>query len=402
LKERLVPRGESILQYATYAVIFSVMLGYILDRPSNSTYLQFYGSIVIWSAILVMEILWDDLPGLFPTQNDNKLFWLTVLAVMSLVGFYLSSSFGSVYVIFMIISQANIDLSFWRAIGFTVLLTLAFLLIIFTFALSTASLINLLLSLLIGLTFIVTISQLVKRYSEQAARMKQLHDELKQANAELITARQKEKELTIAEERVRLARDIHDGLGHHLTVLSVQLQAAEKMLTSRPEMAAEAIRICRSETQAALLEVRQSVAAMRESPINPADLPATLSAMINHFSANAALKATFYHEGNFAVLSPAIAQTLYRAVQEGLTNAKKHARNASRVVITLSVRTNEAQLLIQDDGEGSENRVDPAGFGLAGLKERVVQLNGDCRCGPAQGGGFELSVSLPLDFSATG
>lgn len=390
-----MPRGESIMQYATYAVIFSVMVGYIIDRPAESTYIQFYGSIVLWSGILVMEILWNDLPNLFPVLEHNKLFWLTILSIMSLLSFYLSGSYGSVYVIFMIISQANIELPLPRAIGLTALLLLGFVLIILNFGLSPDSLVNLTVSLLIGLTFIITISQLVKSYSEQANRMKLLHDELKQANMELITARHKEKELTIAEERVRLARDIHDGLGHHLTVLSVQLQAAEKLLKTKPEMAAEAIRICRSETQAALLEVRQSVAVMRESPINPAELPATLSLMVNNFSANASLRASFYYEGDFSTLAPAAAQTLFRAVQEGLTNAKKHASNASRVVITINVKTSNTLLLIQDDGDGNLNETDSEGFGLAGLKERVAQLGGTCRCGPAQGGGFELSVSLP-------
>jgi len=72
--------------------------------------------------------------------------------------------------------------------------------------------------------------------------------------------------LAIAEERMRLARDIHDGLGHHLTVLSIQLQAAEKLVERNPQAAAEALRVSRSEAQAALEEVRHSVGVMRQPP----------------------------------------------------------------------------------------------------------------------------------------
>jgi signal transduction histidine kinase len=109
----------------------------------------------------------------------------------------------------------------------------------------------------LGLLFTATFSVVVMRYAEQKAHAEALLRELQVANAELAAAREREKELAVAGERLRLARDIHDGLGHHLTALNVQLQAAAKLVGRDPDRAASAIAICREEAQAALDEVRR-------------------------------------------------------------------------------------------------------------------------------------------------
>src|SRR6185369_9551933 len=100
--------------------------------------------------------------------------------------------------------------------------------------------------IMVGMIFVLVFVRLVDRAQQETRRAEGLLHDLRDANLQLQSANQKEKELAIAEERMRLARDIHDGLGHHLAVLSVQLQAAEKLVERNPQAAADAIRISRT------------------------------------------------------------------------------------------------------------------------------------------------------------
>jgi signal transduction histidine kinase len=263
---------------------------------------------------------------------------------------------------------------------------------------------NTAIGLLIGMTFTITLSQVLLRFSEQTDRANRLLGQLQQANMELVAARQKEKELAIAEERVRVARDLHDGLGHHLTALSIQLQAAEKLLSSNPEMAAEAVHNARGEIQAALQEVRQSVAALRETPLDLKDLPQAISRLMEETGKRTGLTTSFQLEGETVVLSAAAAVTLYRTVQEGLTNVQKHAVSASQVQARLTFQKSQVSLVFEDDGTDAPSSTIETGqgFGLAGLRERASLLGGELRCGPRSGAGFYLEISLPLDTQNQG
>ena len=187
-------------------------------------------------------------------------------------------------------------------------------------------------------------------------------------------------------------------MGHHLTVLSIQLQAAGKLVERNPQAAAEAIQLSRSEAQAALEEVRRSVAVMRRSPGESQPLPAALAAMVRDFDERAALRASFEQSGAPVELSPYAYQTLFRAAQEGLTNAQKHGKNVQHAWVQLAYRADAVRLSVRDDGQAVEDCCDDEpGFGLAGLRERVGQLGGTLRSGPGETGGFEIEVSLPLE-----
>ena len=226
---------------------------------------------------------------------------------------------------------------------------------------------------------------LLDRYSRQTKRAEGLLRELQAANARLEAARQKEKELAIAEERVRLARDIHDGLGHHLTVLSIQLQAADKLVNRNPQAAAEAIQQSRAEAQAALDEVRHSVSMMRQSPAETQPLPEVLSNLVKDFDQRTGLRATFEQTGSPVELSSFTRQTLFRTVQESLTNAYKHGKGVKEICVTLEYLPGSVRLVVRDDGQVAEACPDrQPGYGLVGLRERVDQLGGMIQSGPRQ------------------
>jgi signal transduction histidine kinase len=212
----------------------------------------------------------------------------------------------------------------------------------------------------------------------------------------LDAGRQKEKELAIAEERMRLARDIHDGLGHHLTVLSIQLQAAEKLVKRNPQAAAEAIRVSRGEAQAALEEVRRSVGVMRQSPGESQPLVDMITGLVHDFDEHTGLHSDFKLGGAPIELSVFAEQTLFRTVQESLTNIQKHARGVKHIQVKLEYSVEAVCLSVSNDGDLPEASSGQSGYGLKGLRERVDQLGGEVCCGPGSSNGFQVEVRIPL------
>ena len=245
--------------------------------------------------------------------------------------------------------------------------------------------------------FILVFVLLERRSALATLRAEGLLKDLQAADTALKAAHQKEKELAIAEERMRLARDIHDGLGHHLTVLSIQLQAAEKMAERNPQAAVEAIRISRSEAQAALEEVRHSVGVMLQSPAESQPLVEMITNLVHDFDEHTGIRSDFELGGTPIDLSPFAEQTLYRTVQESLTNIQKHARGVKHILVKLEYSAEAIHLVVSDDGQPSENAPSAqSGYGLKGLRERVDQLGGELCCGSGSAGGFQVDVSIPL------
>ncbi len=168
-------------------------------------------------------------------------------AIFTLVAAWIGNFYNIIFLIFMIAAQAFIRLKPKTAsliiIGFVGI----YFIEMWFLGIVVEGMFNLITSVSVGLVFVISLSLVLTRYAEQTERAEKLAGELQAVNQELLEARRIEKQLAAAEERVRLARDIHDGLGHHLTALNIQLQAAEKMVAQKPEKALEAIQICRQE-----------------------------------------------------------------------------------------------------------------------------------------------------------
>jgi signal transduction histidine kinase len=196
-------------------------------------------------------------------------------------------------------------------------------------------------------------------------------------------------ELATATERNRLARDIHDSLGHHLTVIAVQLEKASAFRERDPAAADQALADARLSTRYALEDVRQSVGALHDR---------------GSFALGTALRTLVARmdDGRFAVdldidgdetrfAGPTL-MALYRAAQEGLTNASKHA-GASTVTVRVRLADGAARLTVADDGRGFE-RAEP-GFGLRGMDERLRLVGGSLSVDASPGGGTRLLVTIP-------
>lgn len=394
LRARVFPRGTDLIQWAAFVIIISMMVIYVLQTPQVSP-LQFNTTLLVLSVLLVINVIWDDLRERFPSQSQGNAVLLAASTALTFFTILYGEMYAAVYLLFMIAAQANLMLRPLPALAFS-----AFLMAGYLGAVAAAGVTSnpgeLVMSLLIGFTFTATLSQVLNRYVEQSQRMQGILSELQEANLALIEAGEKAKELTIAEERLRMARDLHDGLGHHLTALSIQLQAAEKLVRANPDLAAESIHNARGEVQAALKEVRQSVAALRETPVDMMNLPKAVAHLLEETAQRSGLQAQFTQVGETVALSPAAAMTVFRAAQEGLTNVSKHSQGAARVDVELRYSAGAVHLCVENDGDPIPDAAEGSGFGLAGLRERANLLGGSLECGPRPQGGFRLAILLPV------
>jgi two-component system, NarL family, sensor histidine kinase DesK len=201
---------------------------------------------------------------------------------------------------------------------------------------------------------------------------------------ELRAAREEIARLAVAEERLRFARDLHDLLGHSLSLITLKSELAGRLLPAAPEKAATEVHDIEGVARQALREVREAVAGYRQ-PMLDEELEGAREMLE---AAGIACRV----EREPGKLPPRTEAVLAWTVREGVTNVIRHSR-AKRCEIRLRREGDEIQADISDDGQGSSGET---GSGLSGLAERVVASGGDFEAGPLPGGGFRLRVSLPL------
>jgi signal transduction histidine kinase len=261
-----------------------------------------------------------------------------------------------------------------------------------------------LLSLLPAFAFVAVFSLAMRVQQEQRDRAERLLRQLEESNAELERAHKQlqeyaaeVEELTIVRERTRLAREIHDILGHHLSILNIQLETISKLQERDPARAAIEIAEARRVAAQSMQEVRNAVAALRPTSIATMSLTAALEQLSQEFERNAPHTAlTLDCETDLPPLPPDIALALYRAAQEALTNIRKHAQ-ASKVLLRLRYEDGVIELLVLDNGQGASksDALQANGFGLIGLRERIELLGGQVTYSAAEQGGFRVVVRVP-------
>lgn len=246
-----------------------------------------------------------------------------------------------------------------------------------------------------AILFVVVFTESLVSERVARERAEQLTAQLEQANHQLAAYATQAEELATIQERNRLAREIHDNLGHYLTVVNVQIRVAQTMLESDPEKAQDALEKAQLLTQEGLGAVRQSVAALRDSPTGSRPLSESIDMLLAD-TRGAGVATELVLGGTERPLDAKTELTLYRAAQEGLTNVRRHAR-ASRVEVTLDYsRADQVVLEIADDGTGTAVATGTSsGFGLLGIRERVHQLGGSVTTQTAPDAGFTLRIQVP-------
>ncbi|HRQ40661.1 MAG TPA: sensor histidine kinase [Chloroflexota bacterium] len=245
-----------------------------------------------------------------------------------------------------------------------------------------------------ALIFTLIFTYIALREAAARSRITHLATELHSANLRLAEYAAQAEEMATIKERNRLAREIHDNLGHYLTVINVQLEAARTIMPENPDKAADAIQKAQKLTQEGLSAIRHSISALRESPLENQTLPQAIGQLITE-TQQTGLDARLEIMGTPVELEAKASLTLYRVAQEGLTNTRKHAQ-ATQVIVTLDYsQPEQVTLSVVDDGAGTAVPAD-SGFGLMGIRERVQLLGGDTAVTTIPGEGFSLVTTIPL------
>jgi signal transduction histidine kinase len=224
-------------------------------------------------------------------------------------------------------------------------------------------------------------------------------EELRQANQKLKESAAQIETLAMSRERSRIARDIHDSLGHALSGLNIQLEGALKLWDVDPEQAKSFVTQAKTMGSTALGEARQAVATLRETDEARKDLRGEISLLCRRFEETTGIVPST--EVNCPPLPESQNLTVYRIVQEGLTNICKYAR-ADHVRVSIQAASDVSRLVItiQDNGVGFHPHHNSTGFGLRGIRERAEAEGGQMRLITAPGEGCTLSVWFPINREA--
>ena len=242
------------------------------------------------------------------------------------------------------------------------------------------------------LAFILTMAYQAKRERANRLRVEKLLSELEISHRQLQDYAEKVAELATIEERNRLARDIHDSLGHYMTVINVQLEKAMAFRDKNPQEADQAVRDSKRLASEALQDIRCSVSALRNTQ-ETFPLIQSVTGLVNNLRSGK-LSIELEIEGSEEGFSQQSLITLYRVAQEGLTNIQKHAQ----AMVSIKLNDQLASLCIVDNGQGVDAGIlgiDESHFGLIGVRERLELIHGSIEMESAPGKGMKLFITVP-------
>ncbi|MFB8243798.1 sensor histidine kinase [Streptomyces sp. NPDC055952] len=213
--------------------------------------------------------------------------------------------------------------------------------------------------------------------------------------------REEEARRRVAEERLRIARDLHDVVAHHIALVNVQAGVAAHVMDKRPDQAKEALSHVREASRSALNELRATVGLLRQSgdpeaPTEPAPGLDRLDELAGTFR-NAGLHVEVARADQGTALPAAVDLAAYRIIQEALTNVQKHAGTRAKAEVSVVRVGPNIEITVLDDGPGdNETPSSGGGHGLLGMRERVTALRGTLTTGPRYDGGFRVHAILPV------
>ncbi|MFI0908528.1 sensor histidine kinase [Streptomyces sioyaensis] len=231
--------------------------------------------------------------------------------------------------------------------------------------------------------------------------------QLEERAARLEKEREAQSRIAVAAERARIARELHDVVAHNVSVMVVQADGAAYVLDAAPEQTRQALETISGTGRQALAEMRRLLGVLRTGEQSeggeyvPQPGVEQLEDLMDQVR-GAGLPVDFRVEGEPRELPSSVALTVYRIVQEALTNTRKHGGPDVGATVRVSYRDEDLELLVEDDGRGAQQELyeeggaDGLGHGLIGMRERVGMVGGSLTAGPRAGGGFRISAVLPL------
>jgi len=236
----------------------------------------------------------------------------------------------------------------------------------------------------------VAVRSLRERQRELAAQTTELQRE-REANARR----------AVLEERVRIARELHDVVAHHVSVMGLQAGAARRVLGRQPDKAEAALNSIEASSRQAVVELHRLLGFLRRADQTDDLAPQPDLAQLTDLVAQAgqgALTVTLAVGGEPRPLPPTLEVSAYRVVQEALTNARKHS-GGTTATVRVAYQPTMLEIEVLDDGEGRAGRPlsNAGGHGLIGMRERVTLHGGHLRAGPRPQGGFAIHATFPLN-----
>jgi signal transduction histidine kinase len=199
-----------------------------------------------------------------------------------------------------------------------------------------------------------------------------------------------------AREREQLARELHDTVAHHVSGIAIQAQAGRAIAASHPERAIEALATIEDAATRTLTELRAIVGVLRASQhteFAPQPGVAEVEQLATDGQTRPCVEVML--AGDLGDLTPAVGAAIYRLAQESITNARRHARNATRVTVAVTGDADQVRLTVDDDGSPRTTSRAPGGYGLVGMRERAALLGGTFHAGPTAGRGWRVEANLP-------
>ncbi|MEU8821140.1 histidine kinase [Actinoplanes sp. NPDC048796] len=252
--------------------------------------------------------------------------------------------------------------------------------------------------LAVGLVLMIFLGSASKSRSEHMA-------EIMKVRAERARAREEQERRQASEERLRIARELHDVLGHHLSLINVQAGVGLHLMERQPEQAREALAAIKTASAEALREVRAVLDVLRTEDEAAPRQPALGLSRLEDLTADAGLPVETKVTGEPRDLPPEVDRAAYRIVQEALTNVRRHAGPAATARISVDYLPTTLHLGIRNDGtttaprDAGETGEAHAGTGIAGMRARAESLGGQLEAGPVDGG-YLVSVLLPSPAAA--
>jgi signal transduction histidine kinase len=220
--------------------------------------------------------------------------------------------------------------------------------------------------------------------------------ELKDRAARLEAAEGERAARAVVDERLRIARELHDVIGHSISLIAIQAEAAARSAQSNPEAVPAFVSAISAASRQALAEMRGVLAVLRpeaEAELSPQPGLEQVGELVASLRAGG-LRTRL--EAEPMRLPPGIALAVYRIVQESLTNVLKHAGAGAKAGVTIIQSRGTVRVSVHDDGAGPSGRAPGTAHGIVGMRERVAAYGGTLRTGARQGGGFEVEASIPL------
>jgi signal transduction histidine kinase len=210
------------------------------------------------------------------------------------------------------------------------------------------------------------------------------------------TSRTREIDQVRLREREQLARELHDTVAHHVSAMVIRAQAGRVVATSDPEAAVDALRVIEEEGSRTLAEMRTMVGALRDredASLTPLNGVADIERLARTIDGEPPVRVGL--TGDLEELGPAVGAATYRIAQESVTNALRHARNATRIDVHVVGEQDAIRLTVRDDGDQVPASSVNAGFGVVGMSERAALLGGTLEAGPGPDHGWVVDAVLP-------